>query len=847
MYASGTLILDDTYRIERELGRGAFGIVYLATHQRLNVARAVKVVHAEELGMGSTLRTDFRNRFQLEAQLASRLTHPHVIQVYDFAEWQGALHCVMEYAPGGSLADLLKQEGQQSVTRVLALLDDCCAGLDALHEQLGVIHRDVKPANLLLDPQGRLKVADLGLAQVGGSSPSQRSLHGSNAPDHPGTPEYSSPEHRISSEPLSPTSDVFSLGCVAFELLTGKRWKAMQTKVEGPADLRPDTPRWLDAVVRRMLAPEPGLRKADAADPHKRYVSMAQVRAALVTAAGSPVKTVGDRDASKAGEATRAGGSQPQTRSTRAALVLSLAALLLAAVVIGLIWVRRADDGGSLPPTNVAAAASATPIGNSAVGVEPDTPMPTEEPAESMATPAPTPTSTSTSTPTITPTSTPTITPTHTPSHTSTATATSAPSATPTATPTLAPTPDVDATKASFEATVAAAISATSAAATAAAPTVTPTPTPTATDTLRPTYTPTRTPDVRATSDANQTQVAAAVAMTRAAQVAHTPTHTPTPSARALVMANMRVGPGLGYEISGHATVGQEVDIVGRTETGDWYLLENGSWISASVVEGASPEIVPIVATPTSEALVPASESANWVSVEAGTFWMGCDGSDPSCAVGEGPLREVYVSAFQIYRYEVTNSSYAACVIAGACLPPKTFSSETRGDYYNNTAYANHPVLAVTWHQAAAFCAWAGARLPTEAEWEKAARGSGDARLFPWGNSWPDCTLANFDPEGTSNRCVGDTSEAGAFPAGASPYGALDMAGNVWEWTADWYSANSYSVGDVDPSGPVSGESKVVRGGSFGRGEDRLRVARRSIDAPHVWSLDVGFRCAASE
>lgn len=312
-------------------------------------------------------------------------------------------------------------------------------------------------------------------------------------------------------------------------------------------------------------------------------------------------------------------------------------------------------------------------------------------------------------------------------------------------------------------------------------------------------------------------------------------------------MANMRVGPGLGYEISGHATVGQEVDIVGRTETGDWYLLENGSWISASVVEGASPEMVPIVATPTSEALVPASELANWVSVQAGTFWMGCDGSDPSCAVGEGPLREVYVSAFQIYRYEVTNSSYAACVIAGACLPPKTFSSETRSDYYNNAAYANHPVLAVTWHQAAAFCAWAGARLPTEAEWEKAARGSGDARLFPWGNSWPNCTLANFDPEGTSNRCVGDTAEAGAFPAGASPYGALDMAGNVWEWTADWYSANSYSVGDVDPSGPASGESKVVRGGSFGRGEDRLRVARRSMDAPDVWSLDVGFRCAASE
>ncbi len=293
MYTPNTLILDGAYRIERELGRGAFGIVYLATHQRLNVLRALKTLHQESPQVGSTILSDYRNRFVLEAQLAARLTHSNVIQVHDYVDDQGTPVCVMEYAPGGSLADLIlaaARKGQLlAVDRVVALLDDCCAGLEAVHDQLDAVHRDIKPSNLLLDTGGRVKVADLGLAQVGGLNQSQRSLMASVTPPHPGTPNYSSPEHLNGSEPLVPTADVYALGCVAFELLTGQAWKSARRKIDSPRELRGEIPPWLDAIVVRMLAETPGIRRSDAADANKRYVDVSAVREALANRLAVPV------------------------------------------------------------------------------------------------------------------------------------------------------------------------------------------------------------------------------------------------------------------------------------------------------------------------------------------------------------------------------------------------------------------------------------------------------------------------------------------------------------------------------------------------------------------------------
>jgi formylglycine-generating enzyme required for sulfatase activity len=229
------------------------------------------------------------------------------------------------------------------------------------------------------------------------------------------------------------------------------------------------------------------------------------------------------------------------------------------------------------------------------------------------------------------------------------------------------------------------------------------------------------------------------------------------------------------------------------------------------------------------------------VVVPAGEFLMGSTDADGMASTDEKPQHKVYLDAFLIDRTEVTNAMYAKCEQAGACQAPRATSSAKQPSYYGNPKYDNYPVINVTWNDAQAYCAWAGGRLPTEAEWEKAARGT-DGRTYPWGDEPPDPQKANY-----SDSKVGDTTPVGVYPPGASPYGALDMAGNVWEWTADWYGDATYASSSAkNPTGPSSGDTRVLRGGSWGDGEDGARAANRFRRYPVNWNDDNGFRCARS-
>ncbi|MBI2865638.1 MAG: protein kinase [Chloroflexi bacterium] len=278
IFPAGDIILNGKYRVEELAGKGAFAEVYRVTHLRLNAPRALKVLRRDMPGVGSSDFQDYREQFDFEAQLGAKLDHPNVVKVHDFEEAGDDLCLVMEWAPGGSLEKRLKEQGPLSVAEAVRLALHLCDGLTAIHEQLRAVHRDLKPSNILFGQDGAAKVGDLGLAQVA-SGLSRRSLLGSLASYHPGTPAYMSPEQGISRDYLLPGSDIFSLGCVLFEALTGIPYKSVYgSRV---SDHRQETPDWLDGIVARALREQAGRVPEDDPDVATRYRTASAVRTGI--------------------------------------------------------------------------------------------------------------------------------------------------------------------------------------------------------------------------------------------------------------------------------------------------------------------------------------------------------------------------------------------------------------------------------------------------------------------------------------------------------------------------------------------------------------------------------------
>ena len=250
---------------------------------------------------------------------------------------------------------------------------------------------------------------------------------------------------------------------------------------------------------------------------------------------------------------------------------------------------------------------------------------------------------------------------------------------------------------------------------------------------------------------------------------------------------------------------------------------------------------------------LPANFEPEMIVIPAGEFLMGSDKTqDMAARSDEMPQHRVYLDEYAIGKYPITQVQYAAFIQATNHRVPSVFLSGKvnwdKGTRRPPIGKENHPVIQVDWKDAVAYCQWLAQvtgkpyRLPTEAEWEKAARGT-DGRIYPWGNATPDANRLNF------NENVGATTKVGKYPSGASPYGVLDMAGNVWEWAADWYGEkypSGASSPDRNPTGSSSGKNRVLRGGGWINVAYYVRASYRSWNDPVNRDVDIGFRCVCS-
>jgi eukaryotic-like serine/threonine-protein kinase len=717
--------LKNRYKVTAPLGRGAMGLVYRATDQLTRQEVAVKVI-AHDMAVD----VEMLARFRREGEALRQLRHRNIVAFVEMFEDQGQQVIVMEYVPGGNLYTLIELGPLPAAESVRITLELSDALAQAHH--IDIIHRDIKPQNVLLTPEGVPKLSDFGIARLLGAA---TNLTQSGVMI--GTPHYMSPE-AWSGEPPDAQADVWSLGVMVYQMVSGRlpfageTLPAVMNKIltDTPPDLRtlqPETPETLVRIIDRMLA----------RDKAQRYETMRQVAVDLeqVQKQLRRVQTVALPKA-ETGPGTATLAAQEDERLQAEAELKAWAAREQEAA-------RRKAEAEQPAQAPAAAPKSETaPVGRETAQLRsaleslhraPEAEVPKGQP--------------------------------------------------PSGTRRTRVWLGVGAALICL--LVAGGLGLWGAAS-------------------------------HYLASASNTATVPSTAIVR---VMVMPTNTPWPTTTAkpapTKMAPSPTKPATATPVPTNIPATMAAPTITQTSTA-----------------APRPSLVPTLAS--------GNDGMALVYVPAGKFLMGSAATDSFGQKNEEPQHTVDLDAFWIDRTDVTNAMYTQCVSAGACQKPKALVSKTRPDYYTNPQYAQYPVVFVTWDDAQAYCAWAGRRLPTEAEWEKAARGT-EGALYPWGNQPYDDTRGALQP------AVKDTTQVGSYPAGASPYGALDMAGNVWQWVADWYDANYYASSPAhNPPGPSTGSLRILRGGSWDVVRPYVRAAVRDSYKGDVTYEVIGFRCARS-
>ena len=826
------------YEILEEIGRGGFAAVYQARDTELERVVALKVLHpywSEDPG--------FAARFRREARAAANLRHPNIVTVYEAGEAAGQLYIAMEYLPGRTLRARLEADGALSLEQALPILDQVADALDYAHKQ-GVIHRDVKPVNVMIEETERgvrATLMDFGLVKA---------LEGSAALTSQGTllgsPEYMAPEQADPDRAaeVGPATDRYALGIVAYQMLTGRVPFAgntpstlvahLQKAPPDPQSIRASLPVNVSQVLLKMLKKSTGDRYPSAT------AFVGELRNALTESQTRRLRR----------------GLLPKTkpeskpRKPVPIWVWILVGVLVLAVACGGLAASIAYNLAFGPKATTTRAPGETltrstdgmvmvyvPGGTFLMGSADSDKLANfdEKPQHSV-------------------------------------------------------TLDAfwmdrtEVTNAQYKKCVQAGVCKAS-------------------EYLDSWDTNGDNQPVVGVSwyDAKAYCQWTGAALPTEAQWERAARGTdgriypwgdqPATCEYAVMAEGGQEGCGkkpawpVGSKPKGISLYGA-LDMAGNVSewVEDWYqehayspaaqtnptgpmtgtlkVLRGGSWyctdaacVRAADRDGATPETrntgmgfrcvaaesgpaLPAAArepAPGATQVRPADGMA-MVYVPGGSFLMGSAASDPHASSDEEPQHLVTLDAFWIDKTEVTSAQYDKCVKAGACRA-STFAGDASfgGD--------NQPVVGVSWYDAKAYCQWAGAALPTEAQWEKAARGT-DGRIYPWGNEPATCDYAVMD-DGKGNSCgkVDTTWPVGSKPKGASPYGALDMAGGVWEWVEDWYQGYPGATNQDERYGQ---RYKVLRGGCWYDNAWMVRAAVRTRYAPGDLAdhTEYGFRCA---